>query len=128
MFAQILDLLAQGRGVQIFAKEVELSTQKAADMLNVSRPYHLRLRRRPVVDQPRRRLKIRSLRWTGRSRLSRGELQQPYEASILCPQPRQLGTATGISATQKSYLNRSRRPGDWRCAPARGAKARLRSG
>ena len=39
MFAQILDLLAQGRGVQIFPKEVELSTQKAADMLNVSRPY-----------------------------------------------------------------------------------------
>jgi excisionase family DNA binding protein len=39
MFAQILDLLAQGSGVQIFPKEVELSTQHAADMLNVSRPY-----------------------------------------------------------------------------------------
>jgi excisionase family DNA binding protein len=39
MFAQILELLAQGRGVQIFPKEVELSTQQAADMLNVSRPY-----------------------------------------------------------------------------------------
>jgi excisionase family DNA binding protein len=39
MFAQILDLLAQGRGVQIIPKEVELSTQQAADMLNVSRPY-----------------------------------------------------------------------------------------
>jgi excisionase family DNA binding protein len=39
MFAQILDLLAQGRGVQIFPREVELSTQHAADMLNVSRPY-----------------------------------------------------------------------------------------
>jgi excisionase family DNA binding protein len=39
MFAQILALLAQGRGVQIFPKEVELSTQHAADMLNVSRPY-----------------------------------------------------------------------------------------
>jgi excisionase family DNA binding protein len=39
MFAQILGLLAQGRGVQIFPKEVELSTQHAADMLNVSRPY-----------------------------------------------------------------------------------------
>lgn len=39
MFAQILDLLAQGRGVQIFPKEVELSTQQAAAMLNVSRPY-----------------------------------------------------------------------------------------
>jgi excisionase family DNA binding protein len=39
MFAQILDLLGQGRGVQITPKEVELSTQQAADMLNVSRPY-----------------------------------------------------------------------------------------
>jgi len=39
MFAQILDLLAQGRGVQVFPREVELSTQHAADMLNVSRPY-----------------------------------------------------------------------------------------
>jgi excisionase family DNA binding protein len=39
MFAQILGLLAQGRGVQIIPKEVELSTQQAADMLNVSRPY-----------------------------------------------------------------------------------------
>ena len=39
MFAQILDLLAQGRGVQIIPKEVELSTQQAAVMLNVSRPY-----------------------------------------------------------------------------------------
>lgn len=39
MFAQILDLLAQGRGVQIIPKEVELSTQQAADALNVSRPY-----------------------------------------------------------------------------------------
>jgi excisionase family DNA binding protein len=39
MFAQILELLAQGRGVQIFPKEAELSTQQAAAMLNVSRPY-----------------------------------------------------------------------------------------
>ncbi|SRR5260370_607948 len=39
MFAQILGLLAQGRGVQIVAKEADLSTQQAATMLNVSRPY-----------------------------------------------------------------------------------------
>lgn len=39
MFAQILDLLAQGRGVQIFTRDMELTTQHAADMLNVSRPY-----------------------------------------------------------------------------------------
>jgi excisionase family DNA binding protein len=39
MFAQILDLLGQGRGVQIIPKEAELTTQQAAVMLNVSRPY-----------------------------------------------------------------------------------------
>lgn len=39
MFAQILDLLAQGRGVQIVPKEAEFSTQQAANVLNVSRPY-----------------------------------------------------------------------------------------
>jgi len=39
MFAQILDLLGQGRGVQILPREAELTTQQAADMLNVSRPY-----------------------------------------------------------------------------------------
>lgn len=39
LFAQILDQLAQGRGVQILPKVAELSTQQAADVLNVSRPY-----------------------------------------------------------------------------------------
>jgi hypothetical protein len=36
MFAQILELMAQGRSVQIIPKEAELTTQQAADMLNVS--------------------------------------------------------------------------------------------
>ena len=39
MFAQILDLLGQGRGVQIMPKEAELTTQQAAETLNVSRPF-----------------------------------------------------------------------------------------
>lgn len=39
MLAQVLDALGQGQGVVIIPKEVELTTQQAADMLNVSRPY-----------------------------------------------------------------------------------------
>jgi excisionase family DNA binding protein len=43
LFAQILEILAKGHGVQIIPKEVELTTQQAADMLNVSRPYLISL-------------------------------------------------------------------------------------
>lgn len=39
MFASILAALANGQGVQIMPVDAELTTQQAADMLNVSRPY-----------------------------------------------------------------------------------------
>ncbi len=39
MFAQILALLASGQGAQIIPDAAELTTQQAADFLNVSRPF-----------------------------------------------------------------------------------------
>jgi excisionase family DNA binding protein len=43
LFAQILEALAAGRGVQIVPKDMELTTQQAAELLNVSRPYLISL-------------------------------------------------------------------------------------
>lgn len=39
MLAQVLDCLAHGQGVQIMPDRAMLTTQQAADSLNVSRPY-----------------------------------------------------------------------------------------
>lgn len=43
LFAQILGALADGKGVQIVPKQMELTTQQAANLLNVSRPYLITL-------------------------------------------------------------------------------------
>ena len=39
LFAHILAQLAEGRGVSIVPSQAELTTQQAADLLNVSRPF-----------------------------------------------------------------------------------------
>lgn len=39
MFAAMLAALASGKGVQVLPVDAELTTQQAAEMLNVSRPY-----------------------------------------------------------------------------------------
>lgn len=39
LFAQILAQLAEGRGVSVIPSEAELTSQQAADLLGVSRPY-----------------------------------------------------------------------------------------
>lgn len=39
MFAQVMSTLESGQGVALVPSEAQLTTQQAADMLNVSRPY-----------------------------------------------------------------------------------------
>ncbi len=39
LFAQLLGILASGQGVQIIPDNAMMTTQQAADLLNVSRPY-----------------------------------------------------------------------------------------
>lgn len=43
MLAQVLSLLAKGQGVQIMPARAMITTQQAADTLNVSRPYLIKL-------------------------------------------------------------------------------------
>lgn len=43
LFAQILAQLAEGRGVSVIPSQAEVTTQQAADLLGVSRPYVVRL-------------------------------------------------------------------------------------
>lgn len=50
MLAQVLSILAEGQGVQIIPDRAMLTTQQAADAMNVSRPYLIGLLERGEIN------------------------------------------------------------------------------
>lgn len=66
LLEQILALLANGHGVTVMPDDAELTTQQAADFLNVSRPYLIKLLDVEGIEYRRvgahRRIQFESLR------------------------------------------------------------------
>ena len=50
LFAHVLAAMANGQGVQIMPVNAELTTQQAAELLNVSRPYLIGLLERGEIE------------------------------------------------------------------------------
>ncbi|TWP49361.1 helix-turn-helix domain-containing protein [Lentzea tibetensis] len=65
LFAQILAYMAAGHGVSVVPADAELTTQQAADLLNVSRPYLIGLLEADEIEYRKvgkhRRIKAASL-------------------------------------------------------------------
>ena len=66
LLAQVLGYLANGEGVNVMPDSAELTTQEAAEFLNVSRPYLIKLLESDQIPYRRvgthRRIRFRDLR------------------------------------------------------------------
>ena len=93
LLSRILANLANGEGVAVIPVDREVSTQKAADMLNVSRPFLIRLLEEGRIDfrlvGTHRRVKTASLlRY-----LSQDEVERRSAADELSRMTKELGFA-----------------------------------
>lgn len=91
LLAQILGYLANGEGVNVMPDSAELTTQQAAEFLNVSRPYLIKLLETEQIPFRRvgthRRIRFRDLRLYR----SRDDLKRRQAADELTQLSQELG-------------------------------------
>ena len=91
LLSQILGYLANGEGVNVMPDSAELTTQQAAEFLNVSRPYLIKLLESEQIPFRRvgshRRIRFRDLRLFQ----SRDDLQRRQAADELTELSQELG-------------------------------------
>jgi excisionase family DNA binding protein len=91
LLAKILGFLANGEGVNVIPDTAELTTQEAAEFLNVSRPYLIKLLESGEIQfrlvGTHRRVRFRDLR----EYKSRDDLARRHAADELTQQTQELG-------------------------------------
>jgi excisionase family DNA binding protein len=76
LLMDILDAMAAGRGISLIPEDAELTTVQAAEVLNVSRPYLIKLLAEGAIPHRKvgkhRRIRLEDVRsWSYKSRIDR---------------------------------------------------------